>query len=65
MMYCRRLPVGSCVGNTRLGYRGDYHCLLDAIHGSFVCDDVRDMISVVQHFLDAADKAWQAADAEI
>jgi hypothetical protein len=42
-----------CIAKARLCYRDDYRCLLDIIRGSFICDVVRDMLRVVQHFLDA------------
>jgi hypothetical protein len=27
-----------CIVKARLCYRGDYHCLLDIIRGSFICE---------------------------
>jgi hypothetical protein len=46
-----------------LGYRDDYRCLVDIIRGSFICDDVRDMLCVVERFLNAVEgehpRTWQ------
>jgi hypothetical protein len=46
------------IDKAHLSYRDDYRCVLDIIRASFICDDVRDMLRVVQHFLDAADEAY-------
>jgi hypothetical protein len=44
-------------------YRDDYRCLLDIIRGSFICDDVRDMLCVVKRLLNAVEgehpRTWQ------
>jgi hypothetical protein len=46
-----------------LGYRDDYRYLLDIIRGSFICDDVKDMLCVVDRFLNAVEgehpRTWQ------
>jgi hypothetical protein len=51
------------IGKARLGYCRNYSCLLDIIRGSFICDDVRDMLCIVERFLDAVEgedpRTWQ------
>jgi hypothetical protein len=39
----------------RLGYGGDYSCLLDIIRSSFVCDSVANMRTAVGYFLDVVE----------
>jgi hypothetical protein len=51
------------IDKARLCYRDNYRCLLDIIRGSFICDDVRDMLCVVERFLNAVEgehpRTWQ------
>jgi hypothetical protein len=60
---CQQLNPGlkdpkRIIDKARFCYRDNYCCVLDIIRGSFICNNVRDMLRVVKSFLDAADEGY-------